>query len=167
MQKLFRYIILAVLLLIVQVLILNHINFGGYATSFLYIWLILKLPNDMSRGLVISIGFFAGLIVDLFSNTPGMHALATTVLAYMKEPMMALYIPREDMKTGVASIKLMGLGAFSRFMITCVLLYCSLLYIIEAFSFFDWSIMLLKILASSVFTLVLIIGVESLNPSFR
>ncbi|MGL4293492.1 MAG: rod shape-determining protein MreD [Bacteroidales bacterium] len=164
MRTLLQYLFLAVLILMVQVLILNNIHLGGFATPFLYIWLILKLPNDLSRPLTITIGFFMGLIVDIFSNTPGMHALATSFLAYMKEPLMVLYVPREDLKGGVASMKLMGVGAYLRYVISAVVLYCSLLYVIEAFSFFNWWILLIKIVSSSIFTFLLIIGVESLKP---
>lgn len=164
MRSLIQYLLLACLLLLVQVLILNNIHLGNIATPFLYIWLILKLPNDLSRPLTITIGFFLGLIVDLFANTPGMHAFATSFLAYMKEPLMELYVPREDAKNGVASIKLMGMGAYLRFLISAVLLYCTTLYIIEAFTFFNPGLLVLKIIASSVFTFLLIIGVESLKP---
>lgn len=164
MRSLMQYVFIACLLLLVQVLILNNIHLGNIATPFLYIWLILKLPNDLSRPLTITIGFFLGLIVDLFANTPGMHAFATSFLAYMKEPVMALYVPREDVKNGVASIKLMGMGAYLRFLISAVVLYCTTLYIIEAFTFFNPGLLVLKIVASSVFTFLLIIGVESLKP---
>lgn len=164
MRTLLQYLFLTVLILLVQVLILNNIHLGGFATPFLYIWLILKLPNDLSRPLTITIGFFLGLIVDIFSNTPGMHALATSFLAYMKEPLMVLFVPREDVKGGVASIKLMGMGAYLRFLISAVILFCALLYIIEAFSFFNGWILLAKIVSSSVFTFLLIIGVDSLKP---
>lgn len=164
MRSLIQYILLTCIILLVQVLILNNIHLGGYATPFLYIWLILKLPNDLSRSLTITIGFFLGLLVDLFANTPGMHALATSFLAYMKEPLMVLYVPREDVKTGVASIKLMGMGAYLRYLISAVLLYCTVLYVIEAFTFFNFGILMLKIISSTLFTFLLIIGIESLKP---
>ncbi|MEG0947925.1 MAG: rod shape-determining protein MreD [Bacteroidales bacterium] len=164
MWSLIKYILLTCLLLLVQVLILNNIHLGNLATPFLYIWLILKLPNDLSRPLTITIGFFLGLMVDLFSNTPGMHAFATSFLAYMKEPLMELFAPREDVKNGVASIKLMGMGAYLRYLISAVVVYCATLYIVEAFTFFNPGLLVLKILTSSVFTFLLIIGVESLKP---
>jgi rod shape-determining protein MreD len=164
MRSLIQYILLALLLLLVQVLVLNNIHLGNIATPFLYIWLILKLPNEMSRPLVITTGFLVGLVVDLFANTPGMHAFATSLLAYMKEPMMVLYVPREDIKTGVASVKLMGMGGYLRFLATAVLLFCTTIYVIEAFTFFNLGLMALKILTSAVLTFLLIAGVDGLRP---
>ena len=91
-------IILYAVILLIQVLLLNHINLWGYATPFLYIWLILKLPYDMPRGLVITLGFITGLIIDIFCNTPGMHAFATTTLAFMRLPILHLFIQQADIK---------------------------------------------------------------------
>lgn len=167
MRALIQYILLAVFILLIQVLILNNIHLGSLGTPFLYIWLILKLPNDLSRGFVISLGFFLGLIVDLFCNTPGMHAFSTSLLAYMKDPLMALYVPREDMKTGTPSFKSMGVGVYIRFLISAIFLYCLVLYILEAFTFFNFWILLLKIFSSMLLSFVLIIGVESLKPATK
>ncbi|MEG1585311.1 MAG: rod shape-determining protein MreD [Bacteroidales bacterium] len=164
MRSLIQYVLFTCIILLVQVLILNNIHLGGFATPFLYIWLILKLPNDLSRPLTITIGFFLGLAVDLFANTPGMHALATSFLAYMKEPLMVLFVPREDVKNGTASIKLMGMGAYLRYLISAVVLYCMALYLIEAFTFFNFWILMMKIVSSALFTFLLIIGIESLKP---
>ena len=164
MRSLIQYFLLALLLLLVQVLVLNNIHLGNIATPFLYIWLILKLPNDMGRPMVITIAFLMGLAVDLFANTPGMHALASSFLGFMKEPLMVLYVPREDIKTGVASVKLMGMGGYLRFLGTAVLLFCASVYIIEAFTFFNLGLLALKIITSSVLTFLLIAGLDGLRP---
>lgn len=167
MRNLIHYTILFIVLLLAQVLILNNIHLGGFATPFLYIWLLLKLPNETPRGLLITIGFFFGLIIDLFCNTPGMHALATSFLAFMRDPILFLFVPREELKTGTPSIRSMGFGAFSRYLIVSVVLYCFVLYVIEAFSFFDFPELLLKIVSSTLLTLLLMFGIESLKPSVK
>jgi len=40
-------------LVLLQVLILNHIHIGGYATPFLYIYVILKFQSDISRNYIL------------------------------------------------------------------------------------------------------------------
>ena len=56
---------------ILQVLILNRVDLGGYATPFLYVYLLLKFESDISRNSLMLIAFFIGLMVDVFSDTPG------------------------------------------------------------------------------------------------
>jgi hypothetical protein len=73
-------------------------------------------------------------------------------------------VPREDIKTGVASVKLMGMGGYLRFLATAVLLFCTTIYVIEAFTFFNLGLMALKILTSAVLTFLLIAGVDGLRP---
>ena len=86
MNNVIKYILISIVILLLQVLVLNNLNIKGYAIPFLYLWIILRLPASMSRILTITIGFLIGLTVDIFSNTLGMHAMATTLFAYLKDP---------------------------------------------------------------------------------
>ena len=68
-------------LVLLQVLILNNVHIAGYATPFLYIYLILKFESETPRNALMLWAFFLGLTVDIFSDTPGMNAAATVALA--------------------------------------------------------------------------------------
>ena len=61
-----KRILWLVLLVLVQVLVLNHIHLGGYATPFLYVYFILVLNCDVKRNEMLLMGFFLGLVVDVF-----------------------------------------------------------------------------------------------------
>ena len=61
-------------LVLLQVLILNNVHIAGYATPFLYIYLILKFESETPRNALMLWAFFLGLTVDIFSDTPGMNA---------------------------------------------------------------------------------------------
>ncbi len=167
MKQLIDYIVLPILIILLQVLVLNQMHIGWYATPFLYVWLILRLPNELARGWLISLGFLWGFCVDLFCNTPGMHSLALATLAFMKAPILYLYVGREDFKTGVCTIRTMGIGLYLRFMVTSTLAFATTLYLVESFSFFAPRILLLKILMSALTTSLLIFGIESLKPKNR
>ncbi len=64
-----KQLILFVMLILIQVLVLNHISFMGYATPFLYIYFILKMPLGTNRNLLILLSFLLGISVDIFCNT--------------------------------------------------------------------------------------------------
>ena len=76
-----------VVLVLIQALILNNIHFLRIATPFLYLYFIIKMPVGTSRDLVVLFSFLIGLVIDMFSNTPGMHAAACTLAGFIREPL--------------------------------------------------------------------------------
>ncbi len=166
-----RYIknifIIPLLVVLLQVLVLNQMHIAWYATPFLYIWLIMRMPNELSRMWLITLGFIIGLVIDIFCNTLGMHTLALTTMAYMKAPVLFLFVGREDFKTGVCSIQTMGIALYLRYAITLTLIFTMVLFGIEAFSLTSLSVLLVKIVCSTISTTLLILGVEGLNYNKR
>ena len=68
-------------LVLLQALVLNSVHIGGYATPLLYVYLLLRFESDASRNELMLWAFFLGLLVDVFSDTPGMNAAAAVLLA--------------------------------------------------------------------------------------
>ena len=56
----------------------------------------------------------------------------------------------------------MGAAAFMKFLLTLVGLYCIMLFTIEAFQFFNFRLLVLRILASTAYTFVLLYAIDSL-----
>ena len=89
-NNLLRGFIYFVVLVLVQVLILNNIHFLRVATPFLYLYFILKIPVGTSQTNVVFFSFLIGLVIDMFSNTPGMHAFACTLAGFIRQPLIQL-----------------------------------------------------------------------------
>ena len=84
-----------ILLVLAQVVILNNIQFSGYINPFLYIMFIMMLPVRIPKNVVLLAAFLTGLIVDVFSNTMGMHAAACVLMAYARPAVLKLMGPRD------------------------------------------------------------------------
>ena len=78
-----QFVGLAIVLVLVQV-VFNKILLFGVAVPIVFIYLLLRLPVHTSVNWVMTIGFVLGLVIDVFSNTPGMNALACTILAAVR-----------------------------------------------------------------------------------
>ena len=63
-----------IILVLLQVLVLNHIHFEQYATPLFYIYFLLKIDSDNSRKGLMLWAFSLGLCIDIFSNSVGMLA---------------------------------------------------------------------------------------------
>ena len=150
-------------LVLLQVLVFNHIHIGGYATPFLYIYVILKFHSEVSRNQILMWGFFLGLAVDMFSNTVGMNAAATVLLAFMQPMLLRFFTVRDNFELYKPSAKAMGSAPFARYLITGVVLHHSVLVGLEYFSFLSLKEMFLRMILSALLTLICILGLEGLT----
>lgn len=71
-------------LLILQIFLLDQINFLGYINPMVYILFIVLYPVDNNRWSFMFIAFALGLILDTFQNTGGAHAAASLTLAFIR-----------------------------------------------------------------------------------
>ena len=150
-------------LVLIQVLVLNQLHVGGYATSFLYIYFILKFNSKIGRNSLMIWAFMLGLTVDVFGNTPGMNAAACTCLAFFRNSLLRLVTLRDLDEAFRPGIKSLGLAVFSRYILLATTLFCSLLLLIDTFTFFNLPVLFLKIVTSIVSTMVCVFCVESIG----
>lgn len=152
-----------IILVLLQVLVLNHVHFWGYATPFLYIYFILKLNTGISRNGLMLWAFFLGLAVDVFSDTPGMNAAACISLAFMRPAILRLFSPRDMSEDVEPSFKSIGISPFVKYVVAGVFLHTTVLLLIESFSFFSLPVLLLKIISSALLTILCILAIEGIR----
>ena len=162
-----QFVVLFLALLVVQ-LVCNKIVLFNIAMPVVFIYLILRLPVNLHGGWVLTIAFFSGLIIDIFDNTPGMNALACTLMAAVRRPVFNMFVSREnDMNIPIPSVDSMGIGDYFKYMATLVTLYCSLIFLIQAFSLHDIVLTLARIAASSALSIMIIFALDSLVSTRR
>lgn len=147
-------------LLLLQALILNNVHIAGYATPFLYVYFILKFDTAISRNEILLWGFFLGLAVDVFSNTPGVNAAATVFLAFMRTPYLRLFVPRENQDIIVPSARSMGFFSFLKYLFVSILSHHTILFCLAFYSFADIITLLLKIGASTILSIICILAID-------
>ena len=150
-------------MVVLQVLVLNHINIGGYATPFVYIYVLLKFGYECSRNERMLWGFAIGLLVDLFSATPGMNASAMVLLGFLQPLILRLFASRDVTDNLTPSMRTMGVAAFAKYLVACILIHHSWLLSLEFFSWAHASAMLWRILASGSLSLALILALEGIQ----
>ena len=150
-------------LLLLQVLILNNVHIAGYATPFLYIYMIIKMDSETPRNGLMLWAFFLGLGVDLFSDTPGMNAASVVLLAFLRPLLLRLFAPRDLTGNYAPSPRTMGTGAFLKYATACVLLHHAVLLSLDYFSAAHFGLLALRILASTALTLACTLAVEGIR----
>lgn len=153
-KNLFRFVILV----LVQVLVLKNIELGMYLNPFLYVLFILMLPFETPKALVLVLSFVTGITIDMFYDTPGMHAAASVFMGFCRPSVLKLFSPRDGYEFGTKpTIQYLGVPWFISYAGILVVLHHLVLFYIEAFRFSDFLFTLLRALTSSASTLVLVI----------
>lgn len=158
-----QFLLLGVILVLAQVIVFNHICLFNVAVPMVFFYLIIRLPITLSTNWMLTIGFFLGLIVDIFSDSYGMNALACTVEAMLRRPILRLYVPREeDLTRPEPSMYSLGTATYLKYILTMTLLYCTLIFLIEAFTFFNPVQLVLRIVFSTILSMIIMLGIDSL-----
>jgi len=148
-----KYPLRFALLVLLQVLVLNNINLGGYIHPYIYILFILLLPVRMNKNSVLFIAFFTGLTIDYFGNTLGLHAGASVLLAFARPGVLKLFFKPIDFgKNEEANLKKVGVGGFFRYTLLLVIIHHSALFFFETLDFSNFHLMLLRIGLSALIT---------------
>ncbi len=158
-----QFILLSLVLVLAQVLVFNHICLFNVAVPMVFIYIIVRLPITMSVNQLLTVGFVLGLVVDIFSDTMGMNVLACTILAMVRRPVLRLYVPREeDLTRPEPGLQSLGTPVYLKYLLTMSLIYCSLIFLIESFTFFHPLQLVLRIVSSTILSMLLMLGLDSL-----
>lgn len=167
-KTLLNFASLFVALVLAQAVIFNNLILFNNAIALVFVYLIIILPLSISTNAAMTVGFLLGLSVDIFSDTPGLNALSCTILAFIRRPIYHLYMPREE-ESAIQrpGLKYMGWASFLKYSLTMTLIYCVCVFSLEAFSFFDWTRMIVRIVTSTLYTLVFVYAFDSLSLNHR
>lgn len=161
--ELINRLVMFVALFVAQILILNHVHLLGVGTPLLYVYFAITFRRNFPKWLVLVSCFLLGLLIDVFSNTPGLAASTMTLVALAQTYLIELVAPRDSAEDLEASAKVLGLTKFVTLSALLTLLYCLVFFALEAFNFFDVLLWLARSVISFVLTMVLILAVESVR----
>ncbi len=147
-----------IILLLVQVLVLNHIHFSGYINPYLYVLFILLLPFQTPNWLLLVASFLMGLSVDLFSNTPGMNAAASVFMAYIRPGVIRLLESGKNYEVGMSpGIRDLGFRWFFSYSLMLILAHHFVLFYLEIFRMSEFFTTFSRVVLSVIFTMILVI----------
>ena len=161
-RQIIRYTAYFVFLIFIQILVLNNINFAGKINPYLFVVFILSLPFSLSKAWVLFLGFFMGLIIDIFVHTPGINAAALVFMGFSRNLILPFLAPRDGFETGSnPSASEYGWGWYLRYALILVSIHHIFLFFLDAFSFANFGSILLDCMYSIIFTMLLIILTQS------
>lgn len=150
----FSFSLRFVVLVLVQVLILNHINFLGNINPYLYVIFICLFPINNNRIIFLLLSFILGLTVDLFSDSGGVHAAAAVTIAFIR-PVVLKFCFGSVYEHQTIKFKNVDFGAKMIYFTILVLVHHIILFSLEIFDVSRILMILQKTLFSGIFTILL------------
>ena len=128
---------LFIALVLLQVLIFNHIEYWGYVNPMIYIVFLLVAPYR----------------IDIFSNTGGLHAASSVLIAYCRQSILLIVFGRnfEYQEMDLASYPFTKIFSYTTLM---VVVHHTLFYFLEIFNFNHLLLTFTKIIGASIFTII-------------
>jgi len=163
MNRIVKIILAFITLVLFQVLVFNNISLWGYITPYPYLYFLLMLRVDINKSVLLFIGFFTGLTIDIFQNTLGMQAAATTALVFARPGVLNFYFktveffPKEE-----PGISRLGFWGYLKYAFTLVLIHNIVLFLLETFSFQKLFLTLKMAFFNAMVTTVTILIIEML-----
>ena len=153
---------------LLQVFILRNMVFFDVAFCFVYISVILFLPSVTPTSTALLIAFVTGILVDMFYNTAGLHASAAVMIAYIRGFILKVLFPSKGLENEIIiSVEGMGVERFIRYIVILTFIHHTYLFFVEAGTFNFFLNTSLKILASVMFSSIVIFLLHVYLKSLR
>ena len=125
-----RNVYLFVFLVLLQVLIFNNVEYWGYVNPMVYI-----------------------VFIDIFSNTGGLHAASSVLIAYLRNPILLTVFGKnfEYQELDLLAYPFSKIFSYTTLM---VVVHHTLFYFLEVFNFNHLFLTLAKIVGASIFTII-------------
>jgi len=148
-------------LILFQVLILSQIELHGFISPYIYPLAILLLPFETPTWVLLLVGFFTGLSIDVFANTHGLHASVTVLLAYLRSTIISFNRPPGDYEsTDRPNIPSMGINWFLIYAGMAIFIHHACYFALEAYSWAFLGRTIARIIGSTVASVGLVVLYE-------
>lgn len=144
-------------LVLVQVLVLDHINLLGYINPYLYIFFILLFPLSGNKTLLIITSFLLGLSIDIFNGSGGVHAGASVFIAWIR-PFVLKYSFGVSYELNTLKVNKASFSQQLIYIISMVFFHHFVLFLLEIFNIKQILFIVQHTLFSGIFSTLIILG---------
>ena len=154
-----RYIVVMLL----QVLLFNQLQLWGACHPYIYIICLLMMPIALPHSAAMIIGAAAGIVMDIFCNSLGVHMAACTLIMFIRPYLLGVIVNDKDRLNEQIDLHSLGWEALLKYVIILVLVHHSVVFMLAAWSWNHIGFVLLETLVSGVITILFVLGYNALK----
>ena len=153
-----RQIVRAIVIVLLQVLLFNHLQIAGWGFPMVYVLILMNLPANTPRWAEMLIGAVLGLIFDVFNTSLGVNMAACVAFTFIRPIILAHLVQDLERVKGEVYIRSIGTIEYIRTLVFLTVLHHLMVFSLEAWSLHNWWMVIIQTLLSSLMTLTIIIG---------
>jgi rod shape-determining protein MreD len=153
-QNIIRFIGLVLL----QVLVLNHLNLFGYLNPMVYIVWVFLFPISKNKSVLLITSFLIGISIDFFSDSGGIHAASTLFIAFIRLPVLKTVLRKSDFDYLLFNIRATSFSKAFLFISVLTVIHHFIVFSLEYWSFNSFMTIITNTLLTSVFTIFISIS---------
>lgn len=158
-MKWIKQVIRFILILLLQVMLINNLQLGGYCHPYLYVVCLLVMPLTLPRWVDLLIGALVGLTLDAFCNSAGVHMAACTMLMLIRPYLIERMVVDSERLTDEINVSSIGMSTFSIYAAILIASHHALVFLLTNW-FSSILFTLLQTVVSAVITYGLVLGYE-------
>ena len=147
-----------VIVMILQVLLFDQLQLWGACHPYIYVLCLLMMPITLPHSASMIIGAAAGLVMDVFCNSLGVHMAACILIMFIRPYLIGAIVNDKDRLNEQISSRAIGTEALIKYVVIGVLIHHLTVFSLAAWSFSHIWFVLLETLVSSIVTILIIIG---------
>lgn len=155
-----KYILKAIFIIVLQVLVFDQLHIQAWGYPMVYVLLLLILPTQLPRWIEMLIGAVVGLIMDVCNNSLGVHMAACVAISFWRPILLKKSSQDIERIKGEISSLNIGMVEYVKCALIMVVMHHFMVFMLEAWSFHNWWMIVLQTLLSSILTMLVIVGYE-------
>lgn len=154
MRSFVTYVGLFAVSMALQFFVFDAIRVSVFFAPLVYVAFVALMPMRLGGFAMLMLGLGTGMFVDFFEGTMGAHTAATLFTAYSRRWMMTMTMGRDTVSEEVAmpSGAALGRAKFGRYVALLSVLHCLVFFALEALSWSNLYLVLIKTVVSGAFT---------------
>ena len=147
-------------LVLLQVLVLNHVNLLGYLNPMVYIVWVVLFPIRKNQSLFLILSFLLGLSIDFFSDSGGINAAATLFIAFVRLPILKIVLKKTDFDYLLFNLRAISFGKAFLFISILTVIHHFIVFSLSYFNLNSLLIIISNTILTSIITIILsILGI--------
>lgn len=159
-----QYIFFAFIIITLQLIMFNNVNFLGFINPWIYIILIIIIPQSIKDNYLIIIAFLIGLLLDSLFSTSGINTISLISVAWLRNYILKkIFSGKNYDKKKFISIKNNGFNLYLKYVTLMVLIHHGILILVDYINFIKISEIIIKTILSSIVSIIIIMCFSFFN----
>ena len=147
-----------VIVMILQVLLFDQLQLWGACHPYIYVLCLLMMPITLPHSADMLIGAAAGLIMDIFCNSLGIHTAGCILIMFIRPYLLGAIVNDKDRLNEQISLHAIGMEALIKYVVILVVLHHFVIFSLAAWSWCHLGFVLMETIVSSIITIAIIMG---------